>query len=65
MQDFIVLGIIPGTEYQTTFTFWVAVSAVIIAIPLLIRLWRKRFVLIALVLSAYVAWQISRRQLQA
>ncbi len=26
MQNFIVLGIIPGTDIQTTFTFWLMVA---------------------------------------
>lgn len=65
MEEFIVLGIIPGTNYQTTFTFWMAVSAVVAAIPVFVSLWRRRYTLISFGLSLYIAWWISRRQLRA
>lgn len=32
MQNFIVLGYIPGTNYQTTFAFWIYVDLVICAL---------------------------------
>ncbi len=32
MQNFIVLGIIPGTNYQTTFSFWLTVTISFVAI---------------------------------
>ena len=31
MQDFIVLGYIPGTNYETTLSFWLVVYALIFA----------------------------------
>ena len=65
MEEFIVLGIIPGTEYQTTFAFWAVVSAVIAAIPALVSLWRRRYALIGFGLSLYITWQISRHRLLA
>lgn len=40
MQNFIVLGIVPGTNFQTTFTFWMAIAVALFAlynIPRLIR----------------------------
>lgn len=32
MQNFIVLGIVPGTNIQTTFMFWLGVVAVFCAL---------------------------------
>jgi len=32
VQDFIVLGIIPGTDFQTTFNFWLAVGLSFVAL---------------------------------
>lgn len=32
MQSFIVLGIIPGTNIQTTLNFWLVVAALVVAI---------------------------------
>lgn len=45
MQNFIVLGIIPGTNFQTTFDFWLGAGAVLFSLPLLLRLYHKRHVL--------------------
>lgn len=30
MQNFIVLGLVPGTQIQLTFTFWMIVSALFV-----------------------------------
>lgn len=30
MQSFIVLGIVPGTNFQTTFNFWLTVAAILL-----------------------------------
>lgn len=65
MQNFIVLGIVPGTNFQTTFSFWLAVSLVLGSLPVAIRVWRKRHAVIAVVLAWYIFRQISRRQLTA
>ena len=65
MQDFIVLGIIPGTDYQLTFTFWLAVAGTLVVLPVLVRLWRRRYAFAAILLSLYVARLISRRRLLA
>jgi hypothetical protein len=45
MQNFIVLGIIPGTNYQTTFAFWLGLSVALLLLPMLRRLWRKRHII--------------------
>jgi hypothetical protein len=40
MQSFIVLGIIPGTDFQTTFNFWVGVAASFVLLLSLRRILR-------------------------
>ncbi len=35
MQNFIVLGLVPGTQIQLTFTFWVIIASVVFGLPLL------------------------------
>ena len=42
MQSFIVLGIIPGTQVQLNFTFWISVSIGFFTFLLLSSLWSKR-----------------------
>lgn len=32
MQNFIVLGLVPGTQIQLTFTFWMIVSALFVGL---------------------------------
>lgn len=39
MQNFIVLGIIPGTDYQTSLTFWLIISALILSLIFLPQLY--------------------------
>lgn len=36
MQDFIVLGLIPGTNYQITFIFWLWLMAGLIGLVVLV-----------------------------
>ena len=38
MQSFIVLGIVPGTNIQTTLNFWIAVSALLAVVAFRMRL---------------------------
>ncbi len=40
MQNFIVLGLVPGTHIQLTFTFWLIVSSIVIGLPTLFILVR-------------------------
>ncbi len=42
MQSFIVLGIIPGTQIQLNFTFWISVSIGFFTFLLVSRLWSNR-----------------------
>ncbi|GEM_PF-1132200 len=39
MQSFIVLGIIPGTNIQTTLNFWLAVTAILVLVTFRRRMW--------------------------
>ena len=32
MESFIVLGIVPGTDFQLTLEFWIAVAAVLLVL---------------------------------
>ena len=65
MQNFIVLGIIPGTNLQTTFNFWLSVAICTASIPLIAWAWRHRYGVIAYIIALRVAWLIDRHQLQA
>jgi hypothetical protein len=40
MQSFIVLGIIPGTNLQTTFNFWVMMASMLFCVPLVSKIIR-------------------------
>jgi len=42
MQNFIVLGIVPGTNLQLTFDFWLYTAVVLLIVPLMASLWRRR-----------------------
>jgi hypothetical protein len=42
MQTFIVLGLVPGTNIQLTFNFWLYVAIVWTASPFLLAVWRRR-----------------------
>jgi hypothetical protein len=42
MQTFIVLGIVPGTDIQLTFNFWLCVAIMLALSPLLRALWHRR-----------------------
>jgi hypothetical protein len=50
MQNFIVLGIIPGTDYQTTFSFWMTVAFLFVAL-----LYMPRYAAIVRRVRMYVA----------
>ena len=56
MQNFIVLGIIPGTNFQTDLNFWIYVSIVFM---LLIN--RRRFYVLGKHLHLrFIAWRITQ-----
>ena len=60
MQNFIVLGYVPGTHIQITFGGWLMVSAAVILLAMLFYI-RHSFK--AWVLSWYVDYLIRHRQL--
>jgi hypothetical protein len=55
MQNFIVLGIIPGTDYQTTFTFWLVVAAIVLGLLSLPRI----VYMLGRMRRSYAMWQIA------
>ena len=56
MQSFVVLGIIPGTNFQTTFNFWLTVAVVLLVFAM-----RKRIVNARHVTQRQLAmWRIAR-----
>ena len=59
MQNFIVLGIIPGTNVQIDFTTWLVGCTALILVSVLLR---ERHVLHSWVLSHYVAYRLNRLQ---
>lgn len=65
MQSFIVLGIIPGTDLQLNFGFWLTVWLGLISLPLLRALWRRRPLFQAYFVGAQLVWFIDRSQLSA
>ena len=44
MQNFIVLGFIPGTDIQITFTMWLISALSILFVSLLVGVWHSRIV---------------------
>lgn len=56
MQNFIVLGIIPGTSVELTFYFWLYAGMLLASVPFLKVVWRRRNAL----RTYFVAYQIAR-----
>lgn len=65
MENFIVLGIIPGTDYQTTFSFWLGVAGGFVGMVILAKLWRKRHAIQNALAARQIARVISQYQVQA
>jgi hypothetical protein len=65
MQSFIVLGIIPGINYQTTFDFWLYTALVLFCLPTAFWLAKKRHVLRAYFAARKINRFINQFQLQA
>jgi len=42
MQNFIVLGLVPGTHLEITFTLWVCGAVLLAGLPFLRQLWHHR-----------------------
>jgi len=64
MQNFIVLGIVPGTDFQITFSFWLAAAGTLAALPVAVQMWRKRYAFIALARARKIARLITQAQFQ-
>jgi uncharacterized membrane protein len=65
MQNFIVLGIIPGTSVQLNFNFWLTLSIFLAVIPLLIGAWRRRNRVYSYVIALRISRVIDQYQLLA
>jgi len=65
MQSFIVLGIIPGTNVELNFSFWVAVWSSLICTPLVRALWRRRSLVHEFIVAVKISWFIDRYQVSA
>jgi hypothetical protein len=63
MQNFIVLGWIPGTHIQITFQLWMQLVVVLLAISLVVYVVRHRRALLVSFLSLYVRRIIRDSQL--
>lgn len=60
MQNFLVLGYVPGTDFQINFTMWLC--AIILGALVWIAL-REKYTIRAIVLAWYVAWLVKHHQL--
>jgi len=65
MQSFIVLGIIPGTSVQLTFTFWIYTSVFLACTPFLLAAWRRRAHVHNYVVGFLISRAIAQYQLPA
>lgn len=65
MQSFIVLGIIPGTNFQLNFGFWISVGIMLLCSPIVRKIWRNRARFSTLLAAVKIARVISQYQLQA
>lgn len=65
MQSFIVLGIIPGTNFQLNFTFWISTWIMLLCLPIVRKMWRGRTHLLTLFAAVRIARVIGQYQLQA
>lgn len=65
MQSFIVLGIIPGTNFQLNFSFWISIGVVLFCLPVMRAAWRRRIHVQTLLAALRIASVIDQYQLQA
>ena len=65
MQSFIVLGLIPGTNVELNFSFWITVWMGLICLPILRATWRRRGLLRELIVALQVSWFIDQYQVSA
>lgn len=60
MQNLIVLGFIPGTDVQITFTMWLVSALIIVLVVMLVIIWHSRLARNWLLLAYFVF--VMRRQ---
>lgn len=65
MQSFIVLGIIPGTNIELNFSFWVAVWLGLVCTPAVRALWRRRGLVQEGLVALQIAWFTIAHQVSA
>jgi|GEM_PF-4091813 len=58
-QDFVVLGIIPGTQVQITFQLWLQALALIVTLLLARAAWHRQRQIGAAIFSLYFGWELS------
>lgn len=49
MSEFIVLGLIPGTHTELTFTFWLTIASLLFGGAMLWKIWHSSHVRMALI----------------
>lgn len=65
MQSFIVLGIIPGTNFQLNFSFWISTGIIFVCLPMLRKIWQNRTYFLTLLAAFRIARVIDQYQLLA
>lgn len=65
MQDFIVLGIIPGTSIQITFNYWLYAAISLLVLSLLKTVRRRRGAIHGYIVALLIARVIARYQVLA
>jgi len=63
MQDFLVLGIVPGTNFVISFTMWLDAMLLIASLFALCALYRRRDIVAFYIAIGRVAWTIHSHQL--
>jgi len=64
MQNFIVLGIIPGTNFEATFNFWLSLAILLASLPFVRSAWRQRSKLHVYIVALRLARFIDQYQFQ-
>lgn len=65
MQNFFVLGLIPGTTIEITFSLWLSTVILTLSSPFLLHAWRRRANLHNYAVALEFARFIDRSQLLA
>ncbi len=65
MQGFIVLGLVPGTNIQLTFNFWLSIAVLALCLPFLAAAWRRRKQVMVYLAARRIAQVIDQYQVLA